>query len=91
MAKNNILFTRFAHEEKGGFFDQTIMPKKKGQFPIKSNMSIEKYGGYNKLKGACFCLVEHTNKKKRVRSIEPYILSTANYTKAVPLNTARKF
>lgn len=70
MAKNNVLFTRFAHEEKGGFFDQTIMPKKKGQFPIKSNMSIEKYGGYNKLKGAYFCLAEHTNKKKRVRSIE---------------------
>lgn len=80
MTKNNILFTRFAHEEKGGFFDQTLMPKKKGQFPIKSNMSIEKYGGYNKLTGAYFCLVEHTNKKKRVRSIETvYIVNRQLY------------
>ena len=43
-------------------------------------MSIEKYGGYNKLTGAYFCLVEHTNKKKRVRSIETvYIVNRQLY------------
>ncbi|NLC72561.1 MAG: type II CRISPR RNA-guided endonuclease Cas9 [Ruminococcaceae bacterium] len=77
MRKNNILFTRMATEVGGGLFDQTIMKKGKGQAPIKSSderMSIEKYGGYNKLTGSFFCLVEHSKKNKRVRSIETVLL-----------------
>lgn len=72
--KNNILFTRYSSEEKGGFFDQMLMKKGKGQFPIKETDSrlsnIEKYGGYNKISGAYFALVEHNHKGKKVRSIE---------------------
>lgn len=37
-------------------------------------MTTEKYGGYNKLTGAYFTLVEHTSKKKRVHSLETVFL-----------------
>lgn len=77
MSKNNILFTKMARENKGGLFDQTIMPKGEGQIPIKQSgarTSISKYGGYNKASTAYFCLVEHTGKKGRIRSIETVLL-----------------
>lgn len=82
MLKNNVLFTRLPYEQKGGFFDQTFMPKGKGQFPIKREMvnngdidaAVKKYGGYNNLSGAYFFLAEHQNNKKRVRSIESVYL-----------------
>lgn len=74
MKKNNILFTRYSYEQKGSLFDQMIVKKGKGQFPIKGSDSklsnIEKYGGFNKVSGAYFMLVEHTKKKNRIRSIE---------------------
>ena len=73
MRKNNMLVTRFAREATGGLFDQQIKAKGKGQTPIKSSdprMTVEKYGGYNKRAGAYFALIEHTEKKKRVRSLE---------------------
>ena len=77
MSKNNILFTRYAHEVTGGLFDQMLVPKGSGQAMVKASdprMTIQNYGGYNKLTGAYFCLVEHTEKKKRVRSIEAVLL-----------------
>lgn len=77
MRKNNILFTRRSAEATGGLFEQTIVSKGKGQAPVKASdtrMSIEKFGGYNKLTGAYFILVEHTVKKKRVRSLETVLL-----------------
>ena len=77
MAKNNILFTRRASTVGGGLFDQMIVKQGKGQASIKSSdprLTVEKYGGYNKLTGAYFCLVEHTEKKKRVRSLETVLL-----------------
>ena len=73
MRKNNILVTRFAREATGGLFDQQIVAKGKGQTPIKlgdPRMTVQKYGGYNKRAGAYFALIEHTEKKKRVRSLE---------------------
>lgn len=78
MGKNNILFTRRSAAVHGGLFDQTFMPKGSGQAPLKSSdprMSIADYGGYNKLTGAWFILVEHSEKKgKRVRSLETVYL-----------------
>lgn len=77
MAKNNILFTRLAATVGGGLFDQMIVKQGKGQTSIKSSdprLTVERYGGYNKLTGAYFCLVEHTDKKKRVRSLETVLL-----------------
>jgi len=77
IAKNNILLTRMAYEAKGGLFDQNPVPKGSDLAPIKGSdprMRPEIYGGYNKLTGAYFCVVEHTDKKKRVRSIEAVLL-----------------
>ena len=80
MAKNNILFTRMAFEQRGGFFDQQIMPAGKGQLPIRQGLDINRYGGYNKVAGAYFCVVEHTEKGKRKRSIKPvYIYAKSLY------------
>lgn len=71
MAKNNVLVTRVPHEVKGQLFDLQILPAGKGQLPKKEGLPVEKYGGYNKLTGACFFAVEYTDKKKRVRSLQP--------------------
>lgn len=74
MKDNRILFTRQAIEVSGGFYDQMILPAGKGQMPIKTTderlKNINRYGGYNKVSGAYFYLVEHTKKDKRIRSIE---------------------
>lgn len=88
MRKNNILFTRYAHEAGGELFDQMIRPKNQGQAMIKSSdsrMTIDKFGGYNKRTGAYFCLVEHTEKKKRIRSIESVLLMYKDMYEADPL------
>ncbi len=93
MGKNNILFTRRASEVKGGYFDQMIVAKGKGQMPIKSGdprMDIGKYGGYNKLTGAYFALVEHTDKKKRVRSLETVLLIHKGLYETNPEEYCRK-
>ncbi len=75
MEKNNILFTRYATEQKGAFFDQQPVKKGNGQMPLKTGdarlADFNKYGGYNKVKGAYFALVLHTEKGKRVKSFEP--------------------
>ena len=79
MSKNNILFTRLAYEVKGGFYDQQLLKKGFGQAPIKTSderfdLSRKKYGGYNNCYGTYFTYVEHDNKKKRIRSIEPVFI-----------------
>ena len=71
MNKNNVLVTRMPYEVKGQLFDLQIMPAGKGQLEKKAGLPVEKYGGYNKLSGAYFCVVEYTDKKKRVRSVQP--------------------
>lgn len=93
MEKNNILFTRRSLERQGELFDRTIVAKSKGQTPIKASdprMNIEKYGGYNKLAGAYFILVEHTNKKKRVRSLENVLLINKELYEKDPLRYCRE-
>lgn len=77
MRKNNVLFTRRSYEVGGGLFDQNIVSQGNGQAPVKSSdprMSIDKFGGYNKLTGSYFCLVEHGMEKKRTRSLEAVYL-----------------
>ncbi len=74
MAKNNVLFTRYATEEKGGLFDQMPVKKGKDLMPLKGSdprlCNTEKYGGYDKIKGAYFVLVEHTVKNENQRTLE---------------------
>lgn len=80
-SRENILYTRMPYTQCGTLYDVQLLKKGKGQFPAKpgdchfdgqtNEEIINKYGGYNKIKGAYFCLVEHTDKKNnRVRSIE---------------------
>lgn len=80
MKRNNILVTYQTHHQhsgrNGGIFNQTILPKSQGQFPIKTTDSrlntqtgIDKYGAYTDETGATFFLVEHKAKKKVCKSI----------------------
>ena len=79
MRKNDILYTRASFEAKGGLFNQTLASKETckvgcGYIPLKGSdprmQDITKYGGYGNITGAYFFLVEHDDKKKRVRTIE---------------------
>lgn len=74
MKKNNIIYTRMTREETGGLFDQQLMRKGGGQYPIKTSdkrfENIGRYGGYNKVSGAYFALVRHIKKGKSVKSFE---------------------
>ncbi len=72
MKRNNILFTRASYKQSGQLFNATILKKgnKEAVMPIKNSYDNEMYGGYGSIKGSFFSLVEHTVKKKRVRSIE---------------------
>ena len=66
------LFTRASYEQKGGFSDQNISSEKDKLRPLKSSgvLSNTRYGGYDKIKNSYFFIVEYTEKKKRIRSIE---------------------
>lgn len=90
MAKNNPIITRMPREEKGQLFNLNIMPAGLGQLPIKAGKPIEKYGGYNKLAGSYYCVVEHTEKKKRVRSIETVLLYARGLYESDPVKYCRE-
>ena len=89
LKKNTPIYTRHSYCKKGGLFDQTIMKKGKGQFPLKAEgalQRIEDYGGYNKVAAAYYVLVEYTEKGKNVRSLETvplYLLSRSKKDKKV--------
>lgn len=78
MNRNNIATSYQTIHRSGGLFDQNLMPKGQGQYAIKSTdprfageEGIAKYGGYNKVAGSTYFVVEHTLRNKRVRSILP--------------------
>lgn len=60
MARNSPLVTMMPVIYSGILFDLQPKPQGQGQMPLKKGLPIEKYGGYNKVTGACFMLVEHT-------------------------------
>ena len=91
MNKNNILFTVMPKEEKGQLFDVTLMKKGNGQVPIKNEMDISKYGGYNKASGAYFAVVEHTENDKKIRSIEPVLKHQKDAYEKDPQSFAKKY
>ena len=78
MAKNSVLYTQMALEEKGQLFDLQPVKKKEGLIPLKNGLDTAKYGGYDKAKGAYWALVEYkTTTKKGVeirRAIEPILI-----------------
>lgn len=83
VAKNNIQYTRYATTTNGGYFDQMPVKKGNGQYPLKTSdprlLNIDRYGAYNSIKSFYYCLVEHLDKKKTVRSIE-YVPTYLNKT-----------
>lgn len=74
VSKNTPIVTFMPFMQKGELFDAKAVGKNKGQLSLKKNLPIEKYGGYNKVTGTYFFLVEHTEKKKRMRTILPVYL-----------------
>lgn len=86
--KNNIRFTRLSFEQKGQLFDVNPKRRGKGQLSLKGSdknlRNIKNYGGYNSIKGAYFCYVEHKKKKKIVRSIEYVPIYLANQIRDKP-------
>ena len=81
MAKNTPIVTRKSYVAHGGISDQQIINAEKirkvggvGYIPIKSSVvnltDTQKYGGFQKVSGAYFFLVEHEKKNKKIRSIE---------------------
>lgn len=80
--KNTPIVTFAPYQQKGELYDLQIMPKGKGQLPIKQGLDINKYGGYNKVTGSYFFVAEYTDKKKRVRAILPvYLYALKEYEK----------
>lgn len=78
MEKNTPLVTKRVYEMHGGIAEQTIYSareaKPESYIPIKARderlADVTKYGGYSSITGAYYFLVEHTRKKKRVRTLE---------------------
>lgn len=74
LRRNNALVTKMPLEQRGGLFDTQLVKKGRWQLP-QSNAhpafkNPDKYGGYNKVTGSYFMLVEHQEKKgRRVRSL----------------------
>ena len=88
MNKNNIRYTRYAFEKKGGLFKVTILKKGNGQASIKKNdkrNSIEKYGGYNQVSSTYFSCVEHGKDNKRMISMFSVNLYDKNKYKENPI------
>lgn len=79
-SKNTPIVTFVPTQQKGELFDTQILSKNKGQLPVKENLPIEKYGGYNKVTGTYFFLAEHSDNEKRVRTILPvYLYAVKEY------------
>lgn len=87
LGRNTPLMTRYSFEKKGRLTKEerhsAIDAKKDQYLPFKTSDSkmqdVTKYGGFNDIAGTYFFLVEHTEKKKRIRTIE-----------SVPLYLAQK-
>ena len=83
--KNTPIVTFAPYRQKGELYNVQILPKGKGQLPIKEGKPIEKYGGYNKITGSYFFVVEHSDGKKRIRTIQPVYLYAEQLYREDPL------
>ncbi len=78
MRRDNILFTKYPYIRKGQLFDENLVRPKKQLFERKVGMSVDKYGGYNSEKIACFSLIEYIDKKKTIKTIQPLPVRNLN-------------
>lgn len=80
MSRNNPIITRMPHEVKGQLFDLQPVSKTEAKIPRKTDLPVERYGGYTGRKAAFFIVVEHNKGRKKIRTIEPvYIYKKALY------------
>lgn len=78
LARNTPLMTRRNFEGHGAIANETLYGKEKtspgNYIPLKNGnekmLDVTKYGGFTSVSTAYFFLVEHTEKKKRVRTLE---------------------
>lgn len=91
MEKNNIRYTRYAYKQKGGFFDQNIVKKGKGQVSIVTDSprrEIKKYGGYNRPSSGYFSFVKYNDSKSNeIKQLVPI----NNYIEQEYLNSPDEF
>ena len=91
--KNTPIVTFAPYKKKGELFKVTIQSQGKGQLAVKKGKGIDKYGGYDKISGSYFCAVEHVehkDKKKVVRTLEPvYLVYEKEYRKN-PINYCKE-
>ena len=83
---NKFMVVQAPRERKGAFYDQTIHPKGKGQYPLHENdnnqelWSVSKYGGYKDEVTAYLCCISITTPDNReIRGLYP--VSVKNATK----------
>lgn len=80
--KPSVLISNETFVKKGELFNATISGKRDYKkdtmyLPLKKDdrlQDVSKYGGYLKIRGTFFFLVEHTKSKKRIRTIEMFPL-----------------
>ncbi len=78
--KNTPIITYAQKEEKGALYDLNIVKKGNGQLPIKKDMDIKKYGGYDSKTGSYYAIVKYIEKNKEKVSILPiYLLDVPLY------------
>ena len=70
-ARNNIHLTRYAFCQKGGLFDQMPLKMGNGQVPLKKDLDIKKYGGYNKPAASFFAIARYLRGGKKEVSFVP--------------------
>lgn len=79
MGKNTPLLTRLTFEARGAIANETLYSKRKAKadnyIPLKSDdpkmQDVTRYGGFTSVSGAYFMLVEHEEKGKKIRTLEP--------------------
>lgn len=92
LKKNTPLVTFMSYEEHGGLYKENLVSTNKiknisAYYPIKTSdtryENINKYGGYQKIAGAYFFVIEHTVKKHRIRTVEtlPCYMNNGKITK----------
>lgn len=82
--RNDPIVTRMPRDSISGALMNKVQQQKarEGQLAKKAGMDILRYGGYRDLTGAYFCVIESTERKKRVRMIEPILnLDRKDYEK----------
>lgn len=70
LRRNDPIVTRMPFEAKGALFNLQPLSAGGGQLERKQGLSIDRYGGYKDVTGAYFCILESTERNKRVKSIE---------------------